>query len=461
MLLDWLDIAEGRLPRDGTTVEIAGWPLAGAFDDETDRFVLLAEPACCAGCLPSHPLAALEVETLRPIGTRDGRLRLRGLWASRIDATGVRRCRLVAAAATGPRRGPTRRRLLRGAMVGGPAMAGALVCTALPSAAQVSAQRSEMAARPTVDVHSHAGRVLYVNQGGPGSPLADPMRRGSLSVVCLAMVADSPTVKLEGGRLRPYRDPRPGELYEHAQKAFARLHKIVAEQGLAIVRDAAGLPTPAMNRPSAIVSAEGADFLEGRIERLDEVLARWQLRHLQLTHYRPNELGDIQTEPAVHNDLTAFGIEVVRRCNRLGIVVDVAHATYAMVKKAASVTARPLVLSHTSLTERPLAFTRRILPDHARLIAQTRGVIGIWPVSEYFPTLAAYAEGMARMADIVGPAHVGLGSDMLGLVGASVFPEYDLLPDLHAALRKRFSAEETAGILGGNYARVFAETLRG
>jgi len=50
---------------------------------------------------------------------------------------------------------------------------------------------------------------------------------------------------------------------------------------------------------------------------------------------------------------------------------------------------------------------------------------------------------------------------MLGLVGGSIFPDYDSLPELHAALRKRFNADETAGILGGNYARVFAETLRG
>ena len=42
----------------------------------------------------------------------------------------------------------------------------------------------------------------------------------------------------------------------------------------------------------------------GRIERLDEAHQRWQLRHLQLTHYRPNELGDIQTEPSVHGGLT-------------------------------------------------------------------------------------------------------------------------------------------------------------
>ena len=83
-----------------------------------------------------------------------------------------------------------------------------------------------------------------------------------------------------------------------------------------------------------IVTSEGADLLEGKIERLDEAYQRWQLRQLQLTHYRPNELGDIQTEPAVQGGLTDFGAEVIRRCNALGIVVDVAHGTFDLVKRA-------------------------------------------------------------------------------------------------------------------------------
>jgi len=114
----------------------------------------------------------------------------------------------------------------------------------------------------------------------------------------------------------------------------------------------------------------------------------------------------------VHDGLTAFGAEVIRRCNALGIVVDVAHGTFELVKKAAAVTAKPLVLSHTSLITRPAAWTRRILPDHAKAIAGTGGVIGIWPVAAYFPNIVSYAtDGFARMVDVVGIDHVGLGTD--------------------------------------------------
>ncbi len=167
-----------------------------------------------------------------------------------------------------------------------------------------------------------------------------------------------------------------------------------------------------------------------------------------------NALGDIQTEPPVHGGLTDFGAAVIRRCEALGIVVDVAHGTEDLVRRAAEVATKPLVLSHTSLTTRPRPRTRRITPDHARIVAGTGGVIGIWPPVSLFPDLPALADGIARMADVVGARHVGIGTDMMGLVGPSALPAYTALPDLTVLLLARFTPEEAAGILGGNYLRV-------
>ena len=203
------------------------------------------------------------------------------------------------------------------------------------------------------------------------------------------------------------------------------------------------------------MSSEGADFLEGRIERLDEAYQRWALRHLQLTHYRPNELGDIQTEPSVHDGLTPFGAEVIRRCNQMGVVVDVAHGTYDLVKKAAAVTTKPLVLSHTSLTGRPEAWTRRILPDHARAIASTGGVIGIWPVTAYFPNVVAYAEGFAKMAEwsaSIMSASAPISLAWSARVRCRAMPTCRNSPPRCA---RKFTADETAKLLGGNYRRAF------
>ena len=212
--------------------------------------------------------------------------------------------------------------------------------------------------------------------------------------------------------------------------------------------------------PSIIVTAEGADFLEGRIERVDEMRISCGMRHLQLVHYRPNELGDIETEDPVQGGLTDFGAAVVRACNRLGIAVDVAHGTYDLVKRAATVTTRPLILSHTSLSPAPAPHSRQISPDHARAVAQTGGVIGIWPPASIFATLDDMVDGFSRMVEVVGVDHVGLGTDMRGLTGPSVLDNYRDLPLLTEKLLDRgFAPVDIGKILGGNYARVFAATV--
>jgi membrane dipeptidase len=440
MRLHWRDLGNPRADRaHGESVELTGFALT-LLPAATDHFLMMAEPGCCGGCVPDNPLAVVEVFAARPLKPGAGALRLSGTWRVSADPGGwryqLRDAHVVP--------GVTRRALMA---------ASPLFCLPVPALAQA-------ADGTAVDIHSHAGNLVPMSFGrGQFAAVADPMRQGGMSAICLAIVADSPIIKLADGRLRPSRDPRPGELFDFSWRAFGQLHALAREQGLPIIRTSAELRAARASRPSVIVSSEGADFLEGKIERLDEAYQRWALRHLQLTHYRPNELGDIQTEQSVHGGLTAFGADVIRRCNQMGIVVDVAHGTYELVKKAAAVTTKPLVLSHTSLTERPAAWTRRILPDHARAIAATGGVIGIWPVAGYFPNVVAYGEGMARMADLVGVDHVGVGTDLLGLVGASALPSYTDLPQLAAALRSRFSPEETAKLLGGNYRRVFAASL--
>lgn len=76
-----------------------------------------------------------------------------------------------------------------------------------------------------VDIHSHAGNLIPMSFGrGSYAPVAEPMRQGGVSAICLAVVADSPIIKLTDGRLRPSRDPRPGELYDHTMRSFEKLH---------------------------------------------------------------------------------------------------------------------------------------------------------------------------------------------------------------------------------------------
>src|SRR5581483_5424641 len=134
-------------------------------------------------------------------------------------------------------------------------------------------------------------------------------------------------------------------------------------------------------------------FLDGRLERLEEAHRRG-IRHVQLVHYTPNDIGDFQTGAVTHRGLTEFGAEAIRACHRLGLVCDIARATEDMAMQAAKIATKPLLLSHTAVAgSRAMGPTplseRQITADHARAVAETGGAIGVW---HFFPSLDAYVE---------------------------------------------------------------------
>jgi membrane dipeptidase len=467
MRLSWASLPAAS---PGQWVELEGW-LAPLGDPPSPAYGLLVPlPECCIGC-PPNPEHTVEIMAERALpAATGGAIRVAGRWQAlpADDAAGWR-WQLTEAQPLGRVAAPGPWLSRRAALAGLPlaCVAATAGCAAPPAAAEALEQgRALVAASTPMDLHSHAGRVIISRTGArPFTPVAEPMRDGGMRLIALAMVADTPVTQVVNGtRIQAVRDPTPGELLRHAEAAFARLAEVVQTQGLAVVTDQASLRAalaPAAT-PAVLVAAEGADFLEGRPERLAEAFARHQLRHLQLVHYRVNELGDIQTDHAVHNGLSAAGAAVVRECNALGVVVDLAHATLATVRGAAEASQHPIVLSHTSLNDTPPARTRTITSEHARAVAATGGVIGVWPPSTIFPTLRRYAEGMARLAEVVGVQHVGIGSDMLGLLGTGAYHNYRQTPELAAELLGiGFGAAEVGMLLGGNFARVLGQVLPG
>jgi membrane dipeptidase len=138
-------------------------------------------------------------------------------------------------------------------------------------------------------------------------------------------------------------------------------------------------------------------------------------------------------------------------------VVDVAHGTEDMVKQAAKVATKPLLLSHTALQGSkamgPTPLTaRQVSRDHARVIAETGGSIGIW---HFFRGLPGYVDGLREMVDVVGVDHVSIGTDQQVSPGAlQDYGDFGRLVD--AMLASGFSPEEAGKLIGGNYLRIFA-----
>jgi hypothetical protein len=179
---------------------------------------------------------------------------------------------------------------------------------------------------------------------------------------------------------------RPGSSLPPRRRNRARLDwvdEMVATHGLRRALSAADLEAAHnAGQPAIVGDVEGLDFLEKKLERLEEAHQRG-VRHVQLVHYTPNDIGDFQTGAITHQGLTSFGAEVIQACHRLGFVCDVAHATEDTVKQAVKVATKPLLLSHTALAgseamgPTPL-MGRQVSRDHARAIAETGGSVGIW-----------------------------------------------------------------------------------
>jgi membrane dipeptidase len=347
----------------------------------------------------------------------------------------------------------SRRELIRGL---GAALSMALAgCTSIPETHRVAA--SDLAREyGSVDLHAHPGMFR-------SSPLTmesqvERMGRGHVKTVLFAAVADGPLIgRRPSGGLYATREPTAGELPTATWWQIDQVRARVATGALKAVSGPSDMDAVLRGGGTgAMLAAEGGDFLEGKIARVEEAHQRG-LRSIQLVHYRVNELGDIQTEPARHGGLTPFGQDVIREMNRLGMVVDLAHLTHDGVKQAVAVAKKPVILSHTVL-ETP--FARSVSRQHARLVADNGGVIGIFPVNSSYYGFSGYITHIERMIEVVGVDHVGVGTDMDGISPPSflAYDDYGDWPSIGAALLARGrSQEDVVKVLGGNFRRVFEE----
>ncbi len=359
--------------------------------------------------------------------------------------------------------GLTRRHWLKGTVLAsvGALLGGGLAPRGSTAAAETSANTSAaldvLRAHISVDTHTHGGTTGITSKAPPNSDLVNGMRAGSLAAICLADVPDQPLLgRGFGGGLAALRTPGPGELYRHHLERLAWVDDMVANHGLRRVLTAADLQAAhAAGQPAVVMDMEGLDFLEQKLERLEEAHHRG-VRHAQLVHYTPNDIGDFQTGAITHNGLTPFGAEAIQACHRLGFVCDVAHATEATVRQAAKVATKPLLLSHTAMLDsRAMSPTvlvgRRITADHARVVAETGGSIGLW---HFFPSIDKYVDGIKEMVDVVGVDHVSIGTDQQ--VAAGSLQDYSQwVQHVAAMLRGGFTPDEAGKIAGGNYLRIF------
>jgi len=302
-----------------------------------------------------------------------------------------------------------------------------------------------------IDMHTHAGRPRRT--GDVDRAVLASMRPAGVAAAVVAAIADIPLIRRDPvtRRLSKVRDAQPGECLAATHDY---LDSFIAS-GMRIAREPGDIRA---DDPALVLAIEGCDFLEGDLDRLD-IMAERGVRSVQLTHYVVNETGDIQTEPPAHGGLTAFGADAVRRMNRLGIFVDVAHCSEDTVKGVARAATRPFICTHANLKEpghQDGDHPRYIGPDYARMIVESGGVLGAWIAVLQREKLASMIRHLFRAIDALGIDHVGIGTDMPAGVAATEVPDFARHPEIVAALRDRgLSADEIHKVCAGNWLRVF------
>ena len=292
------------------------------------------------------------------------------------------------------------------------------------------------------------------------------MAGGKATLVAWSLVGDLPWMQATPRGFKQKSVPKAGETVTWFQAELARVKAHIAEQNLKIVNAPEDVDLALKGDPHVVLSVEGASFLDDGIGQLQAAYDAG-IRHIQLVHYIRNAVGDFQTERPQHNGLTALGKTAVQECNRLGILVDLAHGTPGLVEQALAVSKVGMVWSHSSVTRTrspqwmmPVTQARQLSLEVAKAIADKGGVVGLWAVrSDVGQTPEAYAERLSELADWLGEDHAAFGTDMNGLIAPVLSRFADLRRVVDYWERRGMAERRIRKLAIENYARVLRQAM--
>ncbi|MGZ4257838.1 MAG: dipeptidase [Gaiellaceae bacterium] len=257
--------------------------------------------------------------------------------------------------------------------------------------------------------------------------------------------------------------PQP-EASRIAEELFAALCSLPVARATSVDDFQAG-------RVTAIVHFEGADPLAPDLSDLEQWYERG-LRSVGLVWSRPNAFAhgvpfEFPASPDTGPGLTAAGLELVRACNRLGILVDLSHLNEAGFWDVARTSSAPLVATHSN-AHALCPSTRNLTDAQLDEVARTGGVVGVNFACGFLRAdgynivetpLSEIVRHVDYLVERMGIDHVAFGSDFDGALVPAELGGVAGLPKLVAALAARgYDDEALAKLTHRNWLRVLGET---
>ena len=322
---------------------------------------------------------------------------------------------------------------------------------------------------PIADAHNHLGVLRRNDERIP--ILSQLMRDSGISLLSWTIVPDGPFLGLRGGGITQVRPANSGDFKASYDRQMGQILGGLKVNGVKVLKNVEDLLESAKGAPYVCLTSEGADFLEGNLDSLEDAYEQG-IRHIQLVHYVKNPVGDIQTERPEHGGLTSFGKELVGALNQKGILVDLAHSTSESISHALEISKTPIIWSHSYISNTTSSwnssgFRSRLLSlKDAKRIADSGGAVGLWALGPSFGVglgggIDGYASEIIRMVNLIGAEHVMFGSDQDGLPQGAVINQLSDLRKVVESLSTKGLDEKTIrAIAFENYARCLKTAMQ-
>ncbi len=251
---------------------------------------------------------------------------------------------------------------------------------------------------------------------------------------------------------------------EYADHIFDKIEAIVAQHQayIGIAKTPDDLWTHKHEgRKSIMLGIENGQALDGKIENLRHFANRG-IVYMTLCHNGDNDICDSARGTQTHGGVSAFGREVIKEMNRLGIMVDLSHGAESSFYDALQLSQTPIVCSHSScraLCDHP----RNLTDDQMRALAQRGGVMQItlyhgFLVKDGQATIEDAMRHLDYAVNLMGIDHVGLGTDFDGDGGiCGLADSSELLNFTRQLLRRHYSEADIQKLWGGNFIRIMKE----
>lgn len=259
-----------------------------------------------------------------------------------------------------------------------------------------------------IDTHNHVDVPLRAGElPGPKIDLVGEMKKSGLSAICATFAVDYQKL------------PNKDDGYNRFLAGLDAMDIVLKDNNIKRALNMADLTAAKKaGKPIVIQSVEGCHFLEGDANRVKIAYDRG-LRHIGLLHDNDASvpLGDVYTNKPQFGGLTKLGADTIAECNRLGIVIDLAHADNVTIDAALKVSKTPMFISHTGLDTQlgsnpfmaKMMRPRLISKEQAKIVADAGGVIGVW--THLADTPLEFAKNIRAMVNVAGIEHVCIGTD--------------------------------------------------